>query len=66
MTPRYWVYWDKGRCNDGDHDSGFEPFDSYELAVQKANDVRSYNWYSGYGTVSIVIGTEVTVPEEPR
>lgn len=30
---RFFVYYDSGRCNDGDHASGLEDFATYEEAI---------------------------------
>lgn len=29
---RYFVYFDRGRCDDGDHEAGLEPFDTLDEA----------------------------------
>lgn len=37
----YTVAWTSGSCNDGDHDHGWESFDTLEAAHKKIEDLKN-------------------------
>lgn len=48
----FFVYWDKGSCNDGDHDTGLEEFDSAKAALERIKEIKSFNFaFNGYVTL---------------
>lgn len=47
----FFVYWDKGCCNDGDHSTGLEEFDTAKEALEKIKEIKQYNFFNGYITM---------------
>lgn len=61
---RWFVYYDKGRCNDGDHDNGLEGFDTRELALLRISELRSTNYSEDNDVIGMIEGESREVPEE--
>lgn len=54
---RYYVVYDAGTCNQGDHDNGCRPFTEYVDAIRFFDEcARRY----GMNNVTLVHGTEVS------
>lgn len=57
--PDYFVYWNKGRCNDGDHDSGLEQVADLDAAIRLKAEIQKTNFYGDWDTVRIIVGEEL-------
>lgn len=60
---KYFVYYDYGSCNYGDHDSGLQEFDSLAAAIEFVNTYQDGRILaeerSGWGSYRIIEGREV-------
>lgn len=57
---KYWIIWDRGCCNEGDHASGVELCDTLESAAARAAMLLGWDHET---SITIIRGEEVSLPE---
>lgn len=55
---KYFLIWDYGSCNEGDHTTGIGEYDLLESAQAEGERIDQRN--GGYGSYTIIFGTEIT------
>ena len=59
----YFVYYDKGRCNDGDHDNALEEYRTLDEAKTRIDALRPLV-LTDEGTLRLFAGMELPVKEK--
>lgn len=49
----WFVYYNKGSCNDGDHENGLEWFDSGTAAEKRVDELKNRHYFNDFDTVLI-------------
>ncbi len=57
---KYWLYYNIGACNDGDHDYGLESFQTLVEVQDRIIELKKRDYMGGYYT--IIRGEEVPWP----